>query len=111
MVDANEYKPVDDLPLTYDDQNVQSLRPFLKACSRGNLLQVKYLVQDQDRNPAYLYEGLLRATRKSQAHVVRYLLETGAPITRNVQRLVAEFACSPTSEEGTHKRVILISKL
>ncbi|KAF4953122.1 hypothetical protein FGADI_6272 [Fusarium gaditjirri] len=55
---------------------------FSRACREGDRSTVESIVTSQSRTPAFLHEGLFNALGSGKADVARYLLDSGAPITR-----------------------------
>ncbi|CVK86493.1 uncharacterized protein FMAN_06236 [Fusarium mangiferae] len=55
---------------------------FGKACRDGDTSTVESIVTSQSRTPAFLHEGLFNALGSGKVDVTRYLLDSGAPITR-----------------------------
>ncbi|RFN51322.1 ankyrin repeat domain-containing protein 17 [Fusarium flagelliforme] len=55
---------------------------FRSACREGDLSTVKSIVSSQPRSPLYLYKGLDEAFKNGQVNVSRFLLQSGAPMTR-----------------------------
>ncbi|KAH7253583.1 uncharacterized protein BKA55DRAFT_477584, partial [Fusarium redolens] len=52
------------------------------ACVEGDLPTVESVVTSQTRTPAFLHEGLVNALGSGNVDVARYLLDSGAPITK-----------------------------
>ncbi|KAM0354396.1 hypothetical protein ACHAPU_001440 [Fusarium lateritium] len=84
--------PYDDVPVKeVDDVNIlngQALSQpefasFISACQEGDLSTVESVATSQPRTPAYLHQGLVKALENGKVDVVRYLLDSGAPICRN----------------------------
>ncbi|KAG5782043.1 hypothetical protein H9Q73_004281 [Fusarium xylarioides] len=55
---------------------------FGRACREGDMATVESIVTSKSRTPAFLHEGLFNALGSGKVDVVRYLLDSGAPITR-----------------------------
>ncbi|KAI7760534.1 hypothetical protein LZL87_009418 [Fusarium oxysporum] len=55
---------------------------FSRACREGDMSTVESIVTSQSRTPAFLHEGLFNALGSGKVDVARYLLDSGAPITR-----------------------------
>ncbi|KAF4458074.1 hypothetical protein F53441_82 [Fusarium austroafricanum] len=55
---------------------------FSTACLQGDLSTVRTVVTSQFRTPAFLHEGLVNALGSGKIDVARYLIDSGAPITR-----------------------------
>ncbi|RBR15598.1 uncharacterized protein FIESC28_07239 [Fusarium coffeatum] len=61
---------------------------FRSACREGDLSTVKSIVSSQARSQLYLYKGLDGALRNGKVDVSRFLLQSGAPITRATPAVV-----------------------
>ncbi|RGP62525.1 ankyrin repeat domain-containing 17 [Fusarium longipes] len=55
---------------------------FRSACQEGDLSTVESIVTSQSRSPLYLHKGLDDALRNGNVDISRFLLQSGAPITR-----------------------------
>ncbi|KAF4342831.1 hypothetical protein FBEOM_3240 [Fusarium beomiforme] len=55
---------------------------FSTACLEGDLPTVQSIITSQSRTPAFLHEGLVNALGSGKVGVARYLLDSGAPITK-----------------------------
>ncbi|KAH7178092.1 ankyrin repeat-containing domain protein [Fusarium sp. MPI-SDFR-AT-0072] len=55
---------------------------FSRACREGDMSTVESIVTSPSRTPAFLHEGLFNALGSGKVDVARYLLDSGAPITR-----------------------------
>ncbi|KAF5011020.1 hypothetical protein FDECE_2827 [Fusarium decemcellulare] len=56
--------------------------PFQAACRSGPSSAVEAIVSSKPRTPAFLHQGLIEALGAGNIDATRYLLENGAPITR-----------------------------
>ncbi|KAF5711525.1 hypothetical protein FMUND_8920 [Fusarium mundagurra] len=83
--------PYDDIPISEPNDlmlfnGFSSTQPdfvqFGRACREGDMATVESIVTSQSRTPAFLHEGLFNALGSGKVDIVRYLLESGAPITR-----------------------------
>ncbi|KAF5540704.1 hypothetical protein FMEXI_8200 [Fusarium mexicanum] len=81
----------DDIPITEPNDlmlfnGFASSQPdfveFGRACREGDLSTVESIVTSKSRTPAFLHEGLFNALGSGKVGVTRYLLDSGAPITR-----------------------------
>ncbi|KAF7532987.1 hypothetical protein G7Z17_g13580 [Cylindrodendrum hubeiense] len=61
---------------------------FQAACRRGQLSAVESIVTSEPRTPAFLHQGLVLALGAGNVGAARYLLEAGAPITRQTVKHV-----------------------
>ena len=55
---------------------------FRSACREGDLSTVKSIVSSQFRSPLYLHRGIEVAIKNGKVDVSRFLLQSGAPMTR-----------------------------
>ncbi|CEI41768.1 hypothetical protein FVEN_g3761 [Fusarium venenatum] len=55
---------------------------FRSACREGDLSTVESIVSSQSRSPLYLQKGLDDAIKNGKVDVSRFLLQSGAPMTR-----------------------------
>ncbi|KAM0085652.1 hypothetical protein ACKRZS_002158 [Fusarium odoratissimum] len=55
---------------------------FSRACREVDMSTVESIVTSQSRTPASLHEGLFNALGSGNVDVARYLLDSGAPITK-----------------------------
>ncbi|KAF5664465.1 hypothetical protein FHETE_7056 [Fusarium heterosporum] len=91
--------PYDDVPVKEaNDVNILNGRSlsqpefasFISACQEGDLSKVESAIASQPRTPAYLYQGLIKALENGKVDVVRYLLDSEAPICRNTPTYILE---------------------
>lgn len=59
---------------------------FQAACRRGQLSTIESIVASEPRTPAFLHQGLVLALDAGSVGAARYLLEAGAPITRQTPK-------------------------
>ncbi|GKU14842.1 unnamed protein product [Fusarium langsethiae] len=55
---------------------------FQSACREGDLSTIESIVSSQSRSPLYLHEGLDDALKNGKVDVLRFLLQSGAPMIR-----------------------------
>ncbi|KAL4726634.1 hypothetical protein ACLX1H_005522 [Fusarium chlamydosporum] len=95
----------DDLPVQeigdIDIINEQEVSPefisFLSACQNGDISTVESIVTSQPRTPIFLHRGLVNAMRRGNVDITRYLLQSGAPISRSDPRSI--ILSSPASQQ------------
>ncbi|KAF5534802.1 beta-glucosidase [Fusarium napiforme] len=61
---------------------------FLCACREGDLSTLESIVASQTRSPLFLHHGLLDAIKHGKVEIVRYLLQSGTPISRNTPETI-----------------------
>ncbi|KAG7416860.1 ankyrin repeat-containing domain protein [Fusarium sp. MPI-SDFR-AT-0072] len=90
-------QPYDDIPaddpsdiniLTGRGVSVPDFLEFLCACRAGDLSTVERIVASQTRSPLFLHHGLLDAMKNGKADIVRYLLQSGTPISRKTPETI-----------------------
>ncbi|XEU94942.1 hypothetical protein FSHL1_000226 [Fusarium sambucinum] len=64
------------------DADVPDLVNFRSACREGDLSTVESIVSSQSRSPLYLQKGFDDAAKHGKVEVSRFLLQSGAPMTR-----------------------------
>ncbi|KAF5700355.1 ankyrin repeat domain-containing protein [Fusarium mundagurra] len=90
-------QPYNDIPatdpsdihiLTGRGVSVPDFLKFLGTCREGDLSTLKSIVTSQTRSPLFLHHGLLDAIKNGKVEVVRYLLQSGTPISRNTPETI-----------------------
>ncbi|KAF5639357.1 ankyrin repeat domain protein [Fusarium sp. NRRL 52700] len=85
-------QPYNDIPatdpsdihiLTGRGVSVPDFVKFLCTCREGDLSTLESIVASQTRSPLFLHHGLLDAIKNGKVEAVRYLLQSGTPISRN----------------------------
>ncbi|RGP73579.1 hypothetical protein FLONG3_6316 [Fusarium longipes] len=82
--------PYDDIPvqepgdrdILYQRNVSPEVTSFLSACQDGDMPTIQSIVTSQSRTPIFLHQGLIKALSSGKVDVVRYLLQSGAPIAR-----------------------------
>ncbi|CAG7562031.1 unnamed protein product [Fusarium equiseti] len=69
---------------------------FRSACREGDLSTVKSIISSQSRSPLYLCKGLDDAFKNGTVNISRFLLQSGAPMTRATPAAVLK---SPTDKQ------------
>ncbi|OBS20021.1 hypothetical protein FPOA_11742 [Fusarium poae] len=64
------------------EADVPDFLNFRSACREGDLSTVESIVTSQSRSPLYLDKGLDDALKNGKVDVSRFLLQSGAPMTR-----------------------------
>ncbi|KAF5680766.1 ankyrin repeat domain-containing protein [Fusarium denticulatum] len=74
--------------LTGRGVSVTDFLKFLYACREGDLSTLELIVASHTRSPLFLYHGLLDAIKHGKVEIVRYLLQSGTPISRNTPKTI-----------------------
>ncbi|KAF4414788.1 Ankyrin repeat domain-containing 17 [Fusarium acutatum] len=90
-------QPYNDIPATAPSDihiltgrgfNVPDFLKFLCTCREGDLSTLETIVASQTRSPLFLHHGLLDAIKNGKVEIVRYLLQSGTPISRNTPETI-----------------------
>jgi len=85
--------PYDDVPMELGDEPPSllissELNRFLSACRNGDLPNLQEALSSIRRTPRVLVQGLDNALVYGKVEVARFLLESGAPISRAIPNLI-----------------------
>ncbi|RGP71335.1 hypothetical protein FSPOR_3456 [Fusarium sporotrichioides] len=88
--------PFDDIPVQAPEDNgilyQRNVSPeatsFFSACRAGDMPTIQSIVTSQPRTPVFLHRGLINALESGNVDVARYLLQSGAPISRQTPEIV-----------------------
>ncbi|OBS28288.1 hypothetical protein FPOA_02229 [Fusarium poae] len=88
--------PFNDIPVQEpEDNNIlyhRNLSPeatsFFFACKTADMSTVESIVTSQARTPVFLNHGLIIALESGNVDIARYLLQSGAPISRETPKVV-----------------------
>ncbi|KAF5246450.1 hypothetical protein FANTH_6822 [Fusarium anthophilum] len=74
--------------LTGRGVSVPDFVEFLCTCREGDLSILESILASQTRSPLFLHHGLLDAIKNGKVEIVRYLLQSGTPISRNTPETI-----------------------
>ncbi|CEI66104.1 hypothetical protein FVEN_g4488 [Fusarium venenatum] len=88
--------PFDDIPVQAPEDNgilyQRNVSPaaasFFSACKAGDMLTIQSIITSQARTPVFLHHGLINALESGNVEIARYLLQSGAPISRQTPEIV-----------------------
>ncbi|KAL6921075.1 hypothetical protein ACHAPO_006215 [Fusarium lateritium] len=88
--------PLDDTPVQALQDNEILYQPnvspaaasFFSACKTGDMPTIQSIVTSQARTPVFLRQGLINALESGNVNITRYLLQSGAPISRETPNII-----------------------